>query len=176
MIRTAIITEQPPAGKYTEQIFEAPTSTDRWTWVKFEDEDYNEFYGQFRGAPNSVGISHKHSTCYVVTSHYLYVIDCQNPANYTAQDFWDCGYTLKNFTVTPNGDPIFSDDYVIFTIGSSFEHQTILDTPIPVDMIQFQHWDNELLHISCEEFLVGTAVNLVLEADTMKIRFKRNDE
>ncbi|TQR20049.1 hypothetical protein [Psychrobacillus vulpis] len=172
MIIHVQITEQPLAGKYPEQIFDAPISVEDWTWVKFEDENYNEFYGQFRGAPYSVAVSSKYATCYVLTGNYLYEIDCNNPTDYIAHDFWDLGHTLRNFTVTPNGDPIFSDDYTIFTIEGTLSQQQEINPPIDLDMIQFKHWDNQLLHISAEEFIIGKPVALILDANTMKIRFK----
>jgi len=59
----------------------------------------------------------------VLTSNFLYEINCKNPSDYIANDFWDLGHTFKNFTVTPKGDPIFSDDYKIFTSEESFPQQ-----------------------------------------------------
>ena len=49
--------------------------------------------------------------------------------------------------MTPNGDPIFSDDYKIFTSEGSFPQQKEIITPIDLDMIHFKHLDNQLLHI-----------------------------
>jgi len=176
MITHAQITNQPISGKYPEQIFEAPVFDEDWTWIKFEDENYNEFYGQFPGAPNNVAVSTKYAICYVLTSNYLYEINCKNPSDYIANDFWDLGHTLKNLTVTPKGDPIFSDDYQVFTSEGSFTQQKEIISPIDLDMIQFKHWDNQLLHIHAEEFIVGTTVSLILDASTMTIRYKKDDE
>jgi len=172
MLITSTITEQPLAGQYKEMTYDAPSLSYEWTWVKFEDENYNENYGQFRGSPKKVALSLKHAKCYVLTSDYLYEIDCQDPSNYKVRDYWDCGSVITNLTVSPNGDIILADDYTIFAIGHSFDEKTTLESPIPMDLIEFQQWDNQRLHISCFEFLTDIKVELKLDAITMTISKK----
>ena len=167
MITSAQISTQPESGKYAEQIYEAPLSTLNWTWVKFEDEHYNEFYGQFHGSPKSIALSEKNPLCYVLTNEFLYEIDRHNPSNYVVRDFWDCGCTLTNVTFMPNGIPLFSNDYVLFTINNSFEEHVEIENPIQVDLIAFDAWEDHLLHINAETFFSPEPVKLVLDANTM---------
>lgn len=167
MIFSAHITTQPASGKYPEQIFEAPLSTLNWTWVKFEDEHYNEFYGQFHGNPKCVALSPNNTVCFVLTNEFMYEIDRQNPSSYVVRDFWDCGCTLTNVTFMPNGTPLFSNDYVLFTINESFDYQVEIENPIHVDLITFVGWIDHFLHIDAVPFLSGEPIKLVFDANTM---------
>ncbi|MCM3317488.1 hypothetical protein M3603_12710 [Rummeliibacillus stabekisii] len=175
MLLSAKITKQPISGKYPEQIFVAPFSTAEWTWVKFEDEDYNEFYGQFQGNPNTVALSPKNKFCYVLTDTFLYEIDSQSPSNYQVHDFWETGRTIRNVTFSPEGKPLFSDYYTIFTITKSIdelvqlENPKLLENSIPVDNIEFDNWEGHLLHINAETFLEGQPIKLIFDATTMRI-------
>lgn len=121
MITTAQITRQPLAGLYEEVVFRAPTFAEQWTWVKFEDEMYNELVGQFPGAPVTVALSENNDLFYVLTDSFLFEVSRDDLGKYKCYDFWDTGSTLKNVTFTPNGIAIFSDDYHIFTTNGSFE-------------------------------------------------------
>ncbi|MGG0654926.1 hypothetical protein, partial [Rummeliibacillus pycnus] len=172
MIISAQITTQPLAGKYPEQIFKAPLSTQSWTWVKFEDEDYNEFYGQFQGKPSYVALSTKNNFCYVLTDTFLYEIDCETPSNYQVRDFWETGRTIRNVTFSPEGKLLFSGYYTIFTITKSIDELVELENPIPVDYIEFDNWEGHLLHISAQTLIEGQPIKLIFDAATM--RFSEN--
>ena len=169
MILSAQIMPQPVSGKYPEQIFEGPLSTQGWTWVKFEDEYYNEFYGQFHGTPNCVALSIKNAACYVLTDAFLYEIDCNNLSNYQVRDFWECNCKLQNVTFLPNGTPLFSDDYELFTINKSFDDKFEIKNPVHVDYIKFDYWEDNLLYINAKTFEDMQPIQLILDANTMRI-------
>ena len=84
-------------------------------------------------------------------------------------DFWDCGCTLTNVTFMPNGTPLFSNDYALFTINESFDDPVEIENPLHVDLITFDDWDEHLLHINAVTFLSGEPVKLVLDARTMLV-------
>ncbi|UQW96963.1 hypothetical protein M2M59_13625 [Rummeliibacillus sp. G93] len=180
MLLSATITKQPISGKYPEQIFVAPFSTAEWTWVKFEDENYNEFYGQFQGKPNTVALSPKNKFCYVLTDTFLYEIDCETLSNYQVLDFCERGLSITNVTFSPDGKPLFSDYYTIFTITKSIdelvqrENSKLIENSIPVGYIQFNNWEGHLLHINAETFLEGQPIKLIFNATTMRI-FENKD-
>lgn len=170
MITQAQIVEQPIAGTYEEFVFNATESTEQWTWVKLVDEEYNETIGQFPGAPNQVALSLMHPVFYVLTDAFLFEIQREDPSRYTSYDFWELGTMFKNVTITPEGMPIFSDDYQIFIFQESFETRHELTLPYEVDMIQFVDWNDHLLTIHAQEFFGGRPVRLVLNAQTMSIK------
>ena len=66
MITTAKITDAPISGLYTEKIYDAPISTKNWTWIKFETNEYETFYGQFKGAPLQIALSKQNPYFYVL--------------------------------------------------------------------------------------------------------------
>lgn len=169
MITTAQITGQPIAGSYKELIFKAPTSAEQWTWVKFEDAVYNEFAGQFPGAPVTVALSKNNELFYVLTDSFLFEVRRDDLKKYTCYDFWDTGSTLKNVTFTPKGVAIFSDDYHIFTTNGSFESKQQIPLPFKLDIIKFQGWQENSLLIHAEVFIEGRPVLLFLDATTFTI-------
>lgn len=169
MITQGQMINQPLSGTYKEYVFNASESTNQWTWVKFQDEVYNEMVGQFPGAPNQVALSLKHPVFYVLTDAFLFEIHRDNLTHYTAYDFWELGTTFKNVTFTPEGMPIFSDDYTIFTFKESFETRNELPLPLELDMIQFGEWTGHLLTIDAEVFIEGQPVRLLLDASTFQI-------
>lgn len=169
MITTAQITGQPIAGSYKEFVFNGSTSTEQWTWVKFEDEMYNEAFGQFPGAPVAVALSENNELFYVLTDSFLFEVSRDDLNKYTCYDFWDTGSTLKNVTFAPTGVAIFSDDYHIFTTNDSFESKQQILLPFELDMIQFQGWKENSLLIHAEVFIEGRSVQLILDATTFII-------
>lgn len=169
MIINAQITQQPLAGSYKEFVFKGPSSPEQWTWVKFEDEMYNEFIGQFPGAPVTVALSPHNDLFYVLTDSFLFEMRRDDLGKYTWYDFWDTGSTLKNVTFTPTGIAIFSDDYHIFTTNGSFESKQQISLPFELDIIQFQGWQENSLLIHAEVFIEGRPVLLFLDATTFTI-------
>lgn len=170
MIKQTQIVGQPISGTYKEYVYNATESTEQWTWVKLVDEEYNETIGQFPGAPNQVALSLMHPVFYVLTDAFLFEIQREDLTNYEFYDFWDLGSTFKNVTFTPEGMPIFSDDYKIFTFQKSFETRHELPLPLDLDMIEFGDWNGHLLTIHAQEFFGGRPVRLVLNAQTRSIQ------
>lgn len=169
MITTAQITCQPLAGSYKEFVFNGPSSAEQWTWVKFEDEMYNETFGQFPGAPVVVSLSAHNDMFYVLKDSFLFEVNRDDLGKYTCYDFWDISSTLKNVTFTPTGIAIFSNDYHIFTTNGTFESKQQIPTPLELDMIQFQGWQENSLLIHAEVFIEGRPMLLLLDATTFTI-------
>ncbi|PGY04904.1 hypothetical protein [Bacillus sp. AFS031507] len=112
MITKAEIINQPFSGQYKERIYDITSSSwnsPNWTWVKFEDEDFNEWCGEFRGSPRDIAVSKKYKTVLVLTSDYLFQVDSDSGelTEYESQPQYQC------LTVTPSGDFIIADYYSI---------------------------------------------------------------
>jgi len=109
MIVKAEIIIQPLSGQYKEKNFDIPSTwnSPNWTWVKFEDEDLNEWCGEFRGIPRGIALSKKYKTVLVLTSDYLFQVGCDSGelTEYESQPQHQC------LTVTPSGDYIIADYY-----------------------------------------------------------------
>lgn len=63
MIIEAEIIDQPYSGQYEERIYDisSPWNSQNWTWVKFLNDDFIEWCGEFRGLPRNVAISKKYN-------------------------------------------------------------------------------------------------------------------
>lgn len=175
MLITAQLIELPISGTYPEKIYDAPFSTENWTWVKFEDESYDAFYGQFRGNPRTVILSTENLFCYVLTDTFLYEVNRENPSDFQVRDFIDDTFrTIRNVTLSPNGKLILSDYYTIFTINSPIcqlsgllEDALIeIENPFNLDDIEFNEWQGNLLHINAQTFIVGEPIKLIYNATT----------
>lgn len=168
LITKAEIIEQPYSGQFKERIYGISNSwnSQDCTWIKFEDENYNEWCGQFEGAQQAVALSSKHNKFLVATFDYLFQIDCVSGE----MTDYEPTNTYKDLTVTPFGDFIIADYYHIEIIRESINDRKLLDIPIQMDMIKFNGWSENKLSISCEELgVVDSKVELELDATTFEI-------
>lgn len=171
LIMKAEIIDQPYSGQYKERIYDisSPWNSGNWTWIKFENEDFNEWCGEFRGSPKGVALSKKYNNILVLTSDYLYQINCLSGelVEYESQSVY------QNITVTPLGDFIIADYYCIEKIGSTLKEKKLLDIPIEIDGIHFKLWSENILTITCEEFLnTDKNVEMELDSETLEITIK----
>lgn len=174
MIAKAEIINQPFSGQYKERIYDIKSSwnSPNWTWVKFEDEDFNEWCGEFRGSPRGVAVSTKYKTVLVLTSDYLFQVDCDSGelTEYESDPQYQC------LTVTQSGDFIIADYYGIEKIESSIKDKKPVESPIKMDTVMFQGWSKNKLLITCDEFLNwDNHLELELEGDTLEITVKDTD-
>ena len=190
MIQTAQITEMPLAGMYEEKVYEGPHENDIWTWVKFEDEFYNDTYGQFRGKPVATALSPNNDYCYVLTDILLYEINRQNPDSYAICDYNSFGGTMRDITLTPEGILLIAGYYQIYSLekplcdieGEVYNVVQSISSTLngEVDYIQFKHWDKHILHIEAVNFYSSEKkVFLTYNAETKMLAYilmpKRED-
>lgn len=174
MIIEAKIISRPYAGEYTEKIYdiESPWNSQYWTFVKFTNDDFTEWCGQFRGSQKNVAISEKLNTVLILTSSYLFEIDLNTSLVKNAED--QPRYT--DVTVSPNGDYILVDYYHIFKVSSSISQILNIQTPIDLDMIKIKGWENDRMIFSCDEFLNSnnTELEMYLDLNTLEIGTSHN--
>ncbi|MGO4889925.1 hypothetical protein ACJ2A9_19450 [Anaerobacillus sp. MEB173] len=151
MIVKAEIINQPYSGEYEERIYDIPSSWNSpdWSWVKFTNGDFTEWCGEFRGYPRAVAISAKYNIVLVLTSDYLFEVDCLTGElkQYDSDPQYQC------LTVTPGGDFIIADNYSIEILGPTLKDKKLIKSPIEMDMIKFHNWNDDKLLITCNEFL-----------------------
>lgn len=150
MIINATIISKPDAGEFPEKIFDIqdPWNLDNWTWIKFEDEEYSEWCGQFRGSPKSVEIDNETNSIIVLTSAFFFMLDKRTgELKHSAQNG-----QYMNLTIAPNGCYIIADYYNLAIITSDLSNITSIESPILMDMIKFEGWYNNLLEFTCDEF------------------------
>lgn len=177
MITTAQISAAPLSGSYNEKIYDAPISTNNWTWVKLETNEFETFYGQFKGAPLHVALSKQNPHFYVLTDSLLYEISRENSSLYIARDYYDMGGSITNVTLTPSGKLLLSNDYELFQIdtplckidGDLLDSRIEIDNPVHMDTIKFKDWHNNFLHIQANYFASNEPIKLYFDAINNKL-------
>ena len=138
MITQADIINQPYSGEYLERIYDNQSewNSQSWTWVKFINQDGNEWVGQFRGSPRGVAISEKLNETIVLTSDYVFRLDSLTFKLLELED----QPQYQSLTVSPSGDFILADYYQIIKMNSSLADSVTIESPIQMDMIKFKKW------------------------------------
>jgi hypothetical protein len=151
MIVAAEIINQPHSGEFEERIFdnESCWNSQEWTWIKFTTHDFNEWCGEFRGFPRNIAVSKKMRKTLILTSDYLYCIDCETEKVLEIES----QPQYQDVKVAPTGEFILCDYYSIFKIESSLKDIVAIESQLQMDMIKFQNWDRHKLNFSCDEFL-----------------------
>lgn len=74
MIKQVEHTHVSESGKYPERIYDIHNTwnSQKCTWIRFLDDDYSEWCGEFRGMYNEHGISEKYKSVFILTSDYLF--------------------------------------------------------------------------------------------------------
>ncbi|MBM7614342.1 hypothetical protein [Alkaliphilus hydrothermalis] len=174
MIIKAEIIDQPYSGEYKEKIYDITSTwnSQNWTWVKFLNEDFTEWCGEFRGLGRGIAISKKYNQVLILTSDYLFQINC---INFEIIDY-ECQPQYQNLTVTPLGDFLLADYYDIYLLGASLDDRTPLASPFNMDMITFRGWSNNKLQLTCDKFLnLDKHVELQLDFETLEISLKKQN-
>ena len=171
MIIEAEIINQPCSGEYTERIYdnESAWNSQSWTFIKFTNDDYSEWCGQFRGFPRQVGVSKSRDIVLVLTSDYLFQLDRKTGDLKELED----QPQYQNLTTTPNGDFILADYYNFEKVTTSIKQREPIESPIQMDIIEFKKWDNEKLEFTCDEFLNWDRhLTMTYDSETNKIEIK----
>lgn len=171
MIIEAEIISQPYSGEYTERIYdnESVWNSQGWTFIKFINDNYSEWCGQFRGFPTQVAYSKQNKIILVLTSDYLFQLDIETANLIDIED----QPQYQNLTVAPNGDFILADYYNFEKVTTSIKQKTSIESPIQMDLIKFKNWANSKLEFTCDEFL-NWERHLVMfyDSQTNKIEIK----
>lgn len=167
MINQAQIINQPYSGEYDEKIYylRSKCNSRDWTWVKFTNEDYTEWCGQFQGAPINVAMSKKHNTIVVLTSDYLYMVSREDGRLLEHESH--CLY--RNLTLTPKGDYLISDYSSIELFKTSLLDKKVIEGIYEMDMIEFHDWNENKLLIKCEHLYINREYELLFDCETSNI-------
>jgi hypothetical protein len=150
MIIEAEIISQPYSGQFTERIYdiESVWNSQNWTWIKFTNDNFTEWCGQFRGFHRGVAISEKHNLILVLTSDYLYQLDKENAEIIQFED----RPQFQNLSATSVGDFILSDYYNFEKITNNIKETEQIESPIQMDNIEFKKLNGTKLEFTCDEF------------------------
>ena len=171
MITYADIINQPFSGQFTERIYDNQSAwnSQSWTWIKFTNEDFTEWCGQFRGYPRQVAISAIQNLVLVLTSDYLYQLDRKTGDVLQLKD----QPQYHNLSATPNGHFILADYYNFEKMTDNIKITVQIDSPISMDIVTFKNWNDNKLEFTCDEFLNWDRhLTMEYDCETDKINFK----
>ncbi len=171
MIVKVEIINQPDSGEYIERIYdnESPWNSDNWTFIKFTNDDYSEWCGQFRGSSMQVATSAINNIVLVLTSDYLYQLHRETGNLIYLED----QPRYRNLTVAPNGDFILADYFNLQKVVTSIKSKIPIVSPIEMDIIEFKKWEDSKLEFTCDEFLNWDRHLIMIfnnETDTIEIK------
>lgn len=150
MIIQGDIINQPYSGQFEERIYDniSPWNSQGWTWIKFLNDDYTEWVGQFRGHPRQVATSKSLGQTIVLTSDYVFRLDNQTATVLELED----QPQYQSLTTAPDGTFIFAGYYNIERLKDELKSMEEIKSPIQMDMIKFVGWIDEKLLFTCDEF------------------------
>lgn len=158
----------PEAGKYKEVIYDIQSSwnSQKWTWLKFTNDDYDEWCGEFRGEYRGHGISTRDEFIYILTSDYLYLLAINDGELVKYEDRPE----YQELTVSPRGDCIVASYNHLEGIDSNLDSKYVIEAQIPLDMIIFSEWVDNKLIIRADEFCNwDNRVVLTLDAESLEV-------
>lgn len=173
VIYKAELISQPYSGEYKEKIYDVSSvwNSQEWTWVKFNSVDSEEWCGNFRGSPKDVAISPKYNLILVLTSDYLFELNCSTGElkEFDEQTDYQC------LTVSPSGDFIIANFNELFLIKTSFLDRIPIPSPIDMYGIEFNGWASNTLLIECEDLETEKKVGLELDGETFEVVLKNSN-
>lgn len=163
----AEIISQPTSGEYEERIYEIQSNWNSpfWTWVKFNKENGDETVGQFRGFPKSVKISHSRNEVLVLTSDYLYSLDCDNFDLLET----DIQTEYQGIEVSPKGEFILHTYFDIMKMEDSFNEIIEIELPFEMNSIEFKNWIGDILEFECESIENRVMKNMILDVEYLTV-------
>ena len=171
MIINAKIIGQPYSGEYLERVYDNASewNSQNWTFIKFTNDDYTDWCGQFRGFPVNVAISTVYNIVIVLTSDYFFQIDIKSGDLLEIE----AQIQYQNLTSAPNGSFIISDFNNFSKITSNIKLKEKIESPIEMDIIEFKNWDSNKLEFTCDEFLNWDRhLTMLYDCNTNKIEIK----
>lgn len=145
MIKKAEIIDKPLSGTYEEKIY--GNLSDNWIWIKFTDENYYEWCGQFNGDFVKVDISEHLKITYVATIFGIYLI---NSENYELIKYIEL-MGINDTSLSPNGSYLVADGYDIYVLNNQELENQNLNNDFLLDDINFVEWKDQKLIIECLE-------------------------
>jgi hypothetical protein len=167
MIHKAEIISQPDSGEYKEKIYDISSvwNSQEWTWIKFNSDDSEEWCGNFRGSPKDIAVSPKYNLILVLTSDYLFELDCITGELRAFDDQVE----YQCLTVSPSGDFIIADFNDLYLLKTSILDRNSIHSPIDTYGIEFMGWNRGKLLIACEDLATDGKVKLELNGETLEV-------
>ncbi len=169
MIKRSRGIRMPKSGEYPERIYDIDgANTDvNWCWILFEEDNGDEWCGNFRGEFRGVEISEKYNMVVVLTSTYYYFIDLNSHEMLDYEDGYS-GWVSK----TPLGDILLCFlDRLYLISGRSSQDKEEIEIPMYMDFVRVLGYEGTVLRMRYEdsEGLFGPAYDIELDCLTLEV-------
>lgn len=168
MIISAEVISQPLSGEYEEVVydFSSEWKSAYWGWIKFTDDDYSEWVGEFRGEVIGIEISERFNSVLVLTKDCLFLLD--RSTNKVVEIVEDPEYV--QIILSPQQEYIVASDYEIAVIRESAKKPYYINISGAISCIRFRGWKEDKLILNCEDYLeYGEEIDLSLDSETFEI-------
>lgn len=168
MVICVEIINNPLSGVYQEVIYDIKSSwrSENWGFVKFTNDDYMEWCGQFRGTGLGVELSERYNNILILTTDAIYLLD--RLTNKLIEIYEDTEFT--QLTLSPYGDYILASSYEIVIVTDSLKKPTEIEIGSGVCSIELKKWEGNYLTINCEDYVEnGDFSTISLDAKTYEI-------
>lgn len=169
MIIGVEIINQPYSGEYNEVIYDIENSnwkSSNWGWIKFINEDYTEWCGEFRGVILGAKLSKRFNTILILTSDCLFMLDRMSGKIIDIDE----QSVYNQITISPSDEYILGSPYEIVIIKESIRYPINVELPQGCCSINFVKWQGYQLVIEFEDFIeTGDFLIAILDTKTYEI-------
>ncbi|WP_195987575.1 hypothetical protein [Clostridium sp. D53t1_180928_C8] len=169
MIIGAEIIGQPYSGEYKEVIYDIPCihwKSEYWGWVRFTNQDYSEWCGDFRGKILGVEMSKRFNSILILTTDCLFVLDK------TTGELIDNNVRpeYEQLTLSPLEEYILVSYGEILIIKDSTNDLVKVNIPSNVYSVKFLEWQGHNLILKFEDCNgIDMYSNVSLDSKTYEI-------
>ena len=152
MIIEAMRIDPPYDGEYRERIYDIRSvwNSSDWTWIRFTEDDGEEWCGEFRGEYKGAVVSDKLGVAVVLTSDHMYMLDIKDA------EITDClsQPDYEDIACSPLGDIFMTDGYRLEMLtGNRIARRKSIPTPVRPDSLRFSEWKGSVLKMTCDTLL-----------------------
>jgi len=129
---------QPVSGQYDEKIFDLTNTwkSSGWCWVKFTNDNGDEWVGVFRGTPIKVAVADAIMQVAVLTDDALYIIDSNERDLLFVEEQTD----YRDLASSPSSNQfILASYYYIGTFDRYFNFE-VIETDLNIQLIKFKDY------------------------------------
>jgi len=166
---TAELTYQPESGAFEEVHFEHSSvwNSEAFTWVKFEDREYQDWFGSFRGASlGHLAISEETGNVMIPTEDGTYLVNINSRE---LVKFYGVEHQIRSVITSPDGRTFVIASNV--ELYHTNEHYELIHIPcqLNMDLIKLKSITDNKVEFEFEEIGIWSRTQGTLNTETWKV-------
>lgn len=163
------LTYQPESGAFEEVHFEQPTvwNSQVFSWVKFEDQEYQDWFGSFRGEPlGHLAISELTGNVMIPTEDGTYLVNINSRQ---LLKFYGVEHQIRSVLTAPNGRT-----FILASHGELYrtneEHELVhIPCQLNMDFIKLKSISGNNVEFEFEEIGIWSQTRGTLNTETWRV-------